>query len=176
MKTIEEFNTQRLQAQKIGPHHEELLRVMHADERVMATHGGVRSTEKNRRYMEYNFEHWKENGFGIWVFFEGPDRFVGRGGLLRINIEGVDEVELNYSVVAERWRQGFATEMANGSLGIAFGHLGLSTVVAFTLPTNTGSRGVMEKIGMNFERKFTLSGSTYVLYRMGREKFEEKSQ
>ena len=168
MDSVDEFTTRRLQARRIGAEHEELLRVMHADERVMAPHGGVRSTEENRRYMERNFEHWKEHEFGIWAFFDGTDRFIGRGGLLSTDIGGADEVELNYSVVADCWRQGFATEMAKGSLRIAFQALELITVVAFTRTTNTSSRRVMEKVGMAFERDIIHADVPHVLYRLQR--------
>ena len=137
---------------------------MHADARVMATLGGVRSEEENRQYLQTNIDHWERNGFGIWVFFDSQGQFIGRGGLRRISIEGEFYVELNYSVAADCWGKGFASEMGQGILGVAFEVLHLPDVVAFTQPTNARSRRVMEKIGMTYKREFLHLGSTAVLY------------
>jgi RimJ/RimL family protein N-acetyltransferase len=38
--------------------------------------------------------------------------------------------------------------------------------VAFTLPTNTGSRRVMEKLGFHYEREISRAGLAHVLYRL----------
>ncbi len=38
-------------------------------------------------------------------------------------------------------------------------------VVAFTLPTNLGSRGVVEKVGFTYEREITWANLPHVLYR-----------
>ena len=64
----------------------------------------------------------------------------------------LDEVEVGWSVVPERWRQGLATELALASIDVAFGPLDLDQVVAFTLPDNVASRRVMEKAGFAYDR------------------------
>ena len=49
------------------------------------------------------------------------------------------------------------------------GLLVLATILAFTLPTNLGSRGVMEKIGLTYEREIEWKSLPHVFYRATRE-------
>ena len=94
---------------------------------------------------------------------------MGRGGLRRCEIEGIREVEVAYAVVADRWGQGFATEMAEAAVDAAFRKLKLASVVAFTLPSNKASRGVMEKVGFSYERDIVHADLPHVLYRLAAE-------
>ena len=160
------FKTPRLHAVRMAECHETMLAEIHADERVMATNGGVRSAAENRAYLERNIAHWDEHGFGVWVFLNAERDLVGRGGILRIDILDVCEVELNYSVAAEYWRQGYATEMATDSLLLGFEHLPVTSIIAFTQVANAGSRKVMEKVGMTYECDFTHYRLPHALYRI----------
>lgn len=169
MTPIEKLSLTRLQGEKFAARHEELLAKMHADSRVMTTLGGIRSREDHREYMIENIEHWEKHGFGKWVFFDSENQFISRGGLLCVTIEGSDEVELNYSVAADFWGRGYATEMAVGILSVGFEELALTSIVAFTLETNVPSQRVMQKVGMSFERNFTWKDWPHVLYRICRE-------
>src|SRR5699024_3451239 len=60
-------------------------------------------------------------------------------------------VEIGWRIAFEHWDKGIATEGARASLDAAFGELGLSEVVAFTVPANTRSRRVMERLGMRHD-------------------------
>jgi hypothetical protein len=51
------------------------------------------------------------------------------------------------------------------SLDLAFGPLGLGSVVAYTLPHNIASRRVMEKLGLGYEREVVYADLPHVLYR-----------
>jgi ribosomal-protein-alanine N-acetyltransferase len=68
-------------------------------------------------------------------------------------------------VVADRWNEGFATELARASLQVGFTDLGLAEVIAFTLPDNLASRRVMEKAGFVYDREIIHAGLPHVLYR-----------
>ncbi len=83
-----------------------------------------------------------------------------------MEIEGTREVEVAYAVVADRWGQEFATEMAEAAVDVALRILKLTSVVAFTLPSNKASRRVMEKIGFSYEREFVYADLPHVLYRL----------
>ena len=67
-----------------------------------------------------------------------------------------------------RWGEGFATEVGQAALDVAFGPLNLDDVVAFTLPHNGASRRVMEKLGFEYEKTapYKVYGD-HVLYRAG---------
>jgi len=49
------------------------------------------------------------------------------------------------------WGQGFASEAARGAVQIGFEVLGLPEIVSFTVPSNSRSRAVMERLGMQMD-------------------------
>jgi RimJ/RimL family protein N-acetyltransferase len=57
-------------------------------------------------------------------------------------------VEIGWRLAKEHWGRGYATEAAVASLRFAFERLTLERIVAFTVPPNRRSIGVMERIGM----------------------------
>lgn len=63
-------------------------------------------------------------------------------------------VELGYRLLRRHWRRGLASEGALAVLGHAFDTLGADRVFATTMAVNTGSRGVMTKVGMRHVRTF----------------------
>ena len=90
---------------------------------------------------------------------------VGRGGLQHTFVAGCDEVEVGWAIAPAHWGEGLATEMAHVAVEVAFDDLGLGEIVAFTLPTNTASRRVMEKSGFVYECEIVHAGLPHVLYR-----------
>lgn len=59
--------------------------------------------------------------------------------------------ELGYALRRDRWGSGLTTEAAAAVLAFAFGPAGLARVEATCRPENSGSRRVLEKIGMQRE-------------------------
>lgn len=136
----------------------------------MATLGGVRSDEETHAFLNEKIAHYQEHGFGYWMFRDRQNsRFVGRGGIQHVKIEGKLEVEIGYTVRFSEWGKGYATEIAGALLRYAFDELELDNIVAFTLTTNGGSQRVMQKMGFDFERKFEHKGDPHVLYRISKE-------
>jgi RimJ/RimL family protein N-acetyltransferase len=115
-------------------------------------------------------DHWERHGFGMWMVRDrSSGEMVGRGGLQYTYVAGLDEIEAGWAIVPERWGEGLGTELANACVEVAFEHLGLLQVVAFTLPHNIASRRVMEKAGFAFDREIVHAGLPHVLYRRGAE-------
>ena len=111
--------------------------------------------------------HWERYGFGLWVQRERDSgEIVGRGGLQWTRVVDYNEVEVAWMVEPERWRQGFATELAEAAIETAFGPLGLSEIVAFTLPYNLASRRVMEKTGFAYDKAIVHASLRHMLYRL----------
>jgi RimJ/RimL family protein N-acetyltransferase len=146
------------------------LTAMHTDPQVMATLGGLRTPEELAALHRRLFATWEDYGFGLWVARRREDgRFVGRGGLRRVQVGGRDEVEVSYALVPAFWGQGLATELAVAAVRVGFEVLGLPELVCFTLLTNARSRRVMEKAGFRYERDVEHAGLPHALYRLRRE-------
>jgi RimJ/RimL family protein N-acetyltransferase len=144
------------------------LTVMHSDPRVMATLGGLPTPEQREAMHRRLFGFWQRDGFGWWVARTTDGRFVGRGGVRRAPVGGSEEFEVGYGLVPTFWGQGLATELARESVQVAFEVMRVPDLVCFTLPTNLGSRRVMEKAGFRFAGEVEHAGLLHVLYRLRR--------
>ena len=93
-------------------------------------------------------------------------RFLGRAGIRNVIIDGTPEIELAYSFLIDYWGRGLGTEIASALLGMAWTHLGLSSLVGCTVVGNLASQRVLQKVGYSFERMFDYEGVSCVLYRI----------
>lgn len=169
------FATRRLLGCAPGESDLAHLRLLHSDPRVMATLSadGLPADEAHSRATLVRLrEHWERRGFGVWMLFESEaHRFAGYAGIRHIELDGAPEVELLYAIRSDRWGAGYATEAAIEVLRRGFRELAPPSVIAFTLPHNSGSRAVMEKCGFSFERDMIHAALPHVLYRITAKEF-----
>ncbi len=164
-----ELETPRLRGEPLGPEHEPEMADLTLDPRVYRTlwpwsdppsRSDVRASLIDKR------SHWERYGFGLWLLRDrATGELVGRGGLQYTDAVGGFAVEAAWAIVPERWGQGLATELARASVRVGFASVGLSEVIAITLPTNAASRRVMEKAGFRYDREIVHVGLAHVLYR-----------
>jgi RimJ/RimL family protein N-acetyltransferase len=57
-------------------------------------------------------------------------------------------VEIGWRFLRDFWGRGYATEAARAACAHGFDALGLSEIVAFTVPSNLRSRQLMLRLGM----------------------------
>jgi RimJ/RimL family protein N-acetyltransferase len=159
-----------MRGERLGPEHLDLIAPIFADPRVGATMGGVRTRDQVAEHLAAEHDRWERDGMGYWMLFLAETgEPVARGGLSRTVFDGRDEVEVGWTVAPEHWGRGLATELGAAAVTVAFEELGLSDVVAYTLPHNAASRRVMEKLGFAYEK--TASHEVFglhVLYRLRR--------
>ena len=82
-----------------------------------------------------------DDGFAGW-FHLRPDRYDS------------GEQELGYRLCRAAWGRGLATEGGRALVAHGFGPVGAEKISARTLVVNLGSRRVMEKCGLAWERDF----------------------
>lgn len=143
-------------------------RALLLDARVAATIGGVPPEAVARARFEADIRHWSEHGFGQWAWRARDGAFAGRGGLRHYEIEGEAVIELGYSVVADRWGNGLATEMATASVGFGFSAVGLERIHAFAFAGNDASVRVLAKCGFTHVGPMRHAGHPCVLYALSR--------
>jgi RimJ/RimL family protein N-acetyltransferase len=115
------------------------------------------------RVQEYGFgRRWivaKENGAGLGFT---DTKYFGPSW----DDVSPDEVEIGWMLAPAAWGRGYATEAGSAIRDEAFDRLELESIVAVHHPAHATSRGVIEKLGMTFERDVvTRSGWPYRLYR-----------
>jgi RimJ/RimL family protein N-acetyltransferase len=165
-RTLTTPETERLVAEPIGPQHQAALCALLGDPRVGATLGGPATPAQVRALIAAHAGQWERHGFGLCLWREkATGAPIARGGIQHTHVGGRDEVEVGWAVMADRWGEGFATELAAASVRFGFEQLELTDIVAFTMPTNRASRRVMEKLGFEYERDIEHAGLPHVLYR-----------
>ncbi|HEX5709370.1 MAG TPA: GNAT family N-acetyltransferase [Pyrinomonadaceae bacterium] len=115
-------------------------------------------------------EHWNLRGHGQWALeLKGEGRMCGYCGLRYL--VPTDEVELLYGIDDNYRRRGLTTEAARAALRFGFEERGFERVMAVTVHENTGSRRVMEKSGLRYERDDRYFDIDCVYYAINREEF-----
>lgn len=178
VRTIEWYTTAHLAARRVCWADLEDAQCLHNDPRVAKTlsaDGRPLPLETTRRMLRRAVQHWRTEGFGLWMFrTRGTGEFIGRGGLIRYNaadMGGPEEVGLAYAVLSPYWGQGYATEMGDASLFIGFEHLGFDRISAWTLPTNLASQRVMAKLGFQYECEIDFCGLPHRFFRLERRNY-----
>lgn len=153
---------------------------MNADAEVMRLISEPLSRTESDALAARIERHFSEHGYGLWAVEErGGAPFVGFVGLSKPNFTAhfTPCVEVGWRIARPFWGRGFATEGAAAAIDAAFSETGIDTLVSFTVPTNTRSRRVMEKLGMthdpadNFDHPSLPLGHplrAHVLYRLVR--------
>jgi RimJ/RimL family protein N-acetyltransferase len=126
---------------------------MNADPEVMRYFAApMTPAESDETIVRYNAQ-LKRDGF---TMFAAEDRATNTlAGVLGMQTMRIAVPNLAQPAVEIGWRlalwaqgRGLATEGASGVINYAFNTLGLRELVAITVPANTASRRVMEKLGM----------------------------
>jgi RimJ/RimL family protein N-acetyltransferase len=124
---------------------------MNADLRVMEFFTEPLSRQASDALVDRAEAHFKEHGFGPCAAELRDDgTFIGFIGLTIPSFEThfTPCVEVGWRLAADYWGQGLATEGARALVQYGFETLGLKEIISFTVPANTRSRRVMEKLGM----------------------------
>jgi RimJ/RimL family protein N-acetyltransferase len=108
----------------------------------------------------------KVEGLGFWVgLVDG--QFVGLWNLQPPH--GPDQpddpniADLGYRLLQRHWRKGLASEGARELVRYGFDEVGLDRIIAQTMAVNTGSRAVMERVGLIYVRTFPTSATAPVV-------------
>jgi len=126
--------------------------------------GGARTLAEVEAMTARKAAHRTVHGFGWSLAWEG-DECLGWAVAQHWIIDGFSEVEIGWTVARAHWRRGIATRLGRHALSEISGR-GLRSVVAYTSEDNVASRGVMEKLGMTYEKAFDDDGEPHVLYRL----------
>ena len=114
--------------------------------------------------------HPKHPELGLWAtIHKESGNFIGRCGLLPWEIDGLNEVEVAYTIEKKYWGQGLGSEAAQAILQYGFEKLNIPRLVCLIDAENIASKKVALKIGMTFEKEARDELGTFMIYSKKRE-------
>lgn len=111
--------------------------------------------DRAERQVELHLTHWKDHGFGLWaVEDKAHEQVIGWVGPSHPVFvpELAHEVELGWTLRAEYWGRGLATEAARAALPAIFEHISPSHVISIIHPQNHRSAAIAKRLGMKWGR------------------------
>ncbi len=156
MRLSQELKTDRLLLRRWLPADREPFAALNADPRVVEHLPAALSEQESDALAARIEAHFDEHGFGLWaVEVRGVSAFAGFTGLSIPAFQShfTPCVEIGWRLAAPFWGRGYASEAARAALAFGFESLGLGEIVSFTVPGNSRSRRVMQRIGMHYDPK-----------------------
>jgi RimJ/RimL family protein N-acetyltransferase len=98
---------------------------------------------------------YREHGFGMYIVVQRSDgEPVGMCGLVKR--EGLEDVDIGFALLEAHQGRGLALESAEAVVEYAFNELNLKRLVAITLPQNSASCHLLEKLDFEFTELMSL--------------------
>jgi len=158
------LETQRLLLRPLVAEDAEALNRIQSDADHMRFYPSPFSFEETREWIARAQERYERDGFGLLAVEDRTTgEFLGNVGPVVQLVDGVDEIELGWSITPARSRQGIATEAAIACRDWVFDVVGADHVISLILPANEPSRGVARNIGMTIWKQ-TIFGSVRWLH------------
>lgn len=142
--------TERQILRELTPDDAAALYELNADPGVLRYTGDppFASVEEARAFLG-RYDPYRAEGMGRWAAIDvNTGELLGWCGLRR---QRDGDVDLGYRYRRAVWGRGLATEASIACLDLAFGPLGLASVIARSDPANARSIRVMEKLGFVLE-------------------------
>jgi [ribosomal protein S5]-alanine N-acetyltransferase len=164
MKILE---TTRLILEEIEDSRFDDLANLLANEKVHRFFPKTLNRKESYDYLEAIRKRQREDGVSFWAVIRKNDReFLGICGLLKQNIDTIDEIEVGYRINDTFWGNGYGTEAAKGCILYAKKTLKLSSVISLILPENMQSIRVAQKNGLTLEKQSIFHGKIHNVYRI----------
>lgn len=166
------FETERLVIRQMTTADLPTLIESRSDPEVYKFLGGLerQNPQALAKRLDFYIDCYEKYGFGTCAtIWKETGEMIGTSGLQPLEDSG--EIEVGYAVVRKFWRRGIAFEAAQAWLGYGFEKAALERIVAVTSPDNAGSRGVMEKCGMKYEKTATFYDTECVFYAISKDEF-----
>lgn len=123
--------------------------------------------KESQEFLETVRKRQTEDGVSFWAVIRKEGfKFLGICGLLKQNIDNIDEIEVGYRINDIYWGNGYGTEAAKGCIQYAKDKLKLTSVISLILPENKQSIRVAEKNGLKFEKQSMFHCQMHNVYRI----------
>ncbi|MBT8183639.1 MAG: GNAT family N-acetyltransferase, partial [Eudoraea sp.] len=96
------------------------------------------------------------------------NKLIGQCGLLVQSVDGIEELEIGYSILPEYWRNGYATEAAILCRDHAFNHQFSESLISIIHEDNLPSKKVARNNGMRMDKKTRYKNNPVEIFRINR--------
>jgi [ribosomal protein S5]-alanine N-acetyltransferase len=128
--------------------------------------GSPRTEAQLGPQLEADIAHWRAHGFGRFMWHErDTGEVVARCGAKLALRGGRPELDMHWTVRADRHRRGLAAEAAEAVVRASFDGLGAESVTAVVRVDNAASQAVARALGFAYERDVQHFGLPHRLYR-----------
>ena len=126
----------------------------------------VRNTSDAINYLRSGpMASYQKFGYGLYlVQLKDTNTPIGMCGFLKR--DDFEYADIGYSLLEAFWSKGYAKEAAIAVLDYAHKKHHLTTVLAATLPSNTGSINLLEKLGFSLKGTLEMYGEFSHLYQL----------
>ena len=153
------LETERLLLRRQTDSDIEFLTGLWSDPEVTCHMGGPHEKDWLRSVFEESAADPFLENYDLWPLVEKTSGLpIGHCGLLPKDVDGKDEIELNYILSPVAWGKGYAVEIGIAIQKHAFEKLGLHRLIALIDPENEASEQVAARIGMHLEKEITREG------------------
>jgi RimJ/RimL family protein N-acetyltransferase len=98
------------------------------------------------------------------IIEKSSGKHIGYCGVECCELEGVQELELGYRLIASARGKGYATEAASAVLDY-YQQQGITDIIAFTAHGNEPSHAVLKKLGFKFAKTSVIESFPIIIFR-----------
>jgi RimJ/RimL family protein N-acetyltransferase len=123
----------------------------------------IKTEEQAKSYLENGpLKSYADNGFGLSCVERKEDgKSIGMCGIIKRAT--LDTPDIGFAFLPEYNGKGYAYEISAATLNYAIEKLHIPKIAAITLPANTRSILLLEKIGLRYVKDFSFPNSEEVL-------------
>lgn len=159
------LQTERLILREMVPEDLDFIAEMLADAEVMRFYPKCLTREESQAWLDRQRQRYRFHGYGLWLVTDrASGQPLGQVGLLLQEVDNRFEPEVGYLIHSPFWRQGYATEAAQGVLTYAAQFKHFSRIISLIRPENKPSQGVALKLGASVEKEVQFKGLRHFVF------------
>lgn len=165
---LEGAETARLLFRKLTPADYDQWLPFHQDPLSSAHWSGEHSDPEIacKIWFEFTFHRYAHHLGGMNLLIEKKtNSIIGQCGLLVQTVDGVQELEIGYSVLPHYWKQGYATEAATKCMAYAYENELTTSLISIIHVNNTPSQKVAKKLGMHIDKTTVYKANPVYIFR-----------
>lgn len=159
------LETERLYLRELSSNDAEDLAQVLCDPDSMKYYPQPFDIEGVKNWISRNIRRYEIYGYGLWgIVLRESDRLIGDCGVTIQNIDNELLPEIGFHVIPSCCRMGYASEAGKAVLSFCNATYKISKFYSYCARDNIPSIRTMERIGMEFHKKYFADGKEKTVY------------